>query len=108
VTSVRFARVESKGVIWEGDCEYARIALSTFWGWIQQNPGTVANRSKIPSKVTTPTEWWGYADYKREHEIFSDGGLDPADVDWGSLGLGEGSDDTSETNFWFVLRNPIP
>jgi len=100
VTSVRFARIKSKGVIWEGDCEYARMSLSSFWGWIQQLPGKLANRSRIPKKVTTPTEWWGYADYKREHEIFSDGGLDPADVDWGCLGLGLGSDETSETNFW--------
>jgi len=45
----------------------------------------------------TASEWWGYADYKRFHDIFADDpGKGSKFVDWAALGLPAGAPDRGE------------
>ncbi|EKX42932.1 hypothetical protein GUITHDRAFT_110978 [Guillardia theta CCMP2712] len=104
-TSFRFGARGSQEVTRENDCFFKSLSFRDFFLWSQEGNGVSKDNAAL-DKITrslggrSKGAYWGYADYKRFHELFRGFPQNGESfVDWSSVGV-----DTTgyvHSNFWY-------
>lgn len=100
---------QSPDICMQSDCTYAELSFSEFLSWLrggQESREEARTRLQLPEGVTSPSEYWGYADYKREDALFG-GAIGRNEVVQSTM-LGSHAAMSFRYNFWACQTSSRP